>query len=63
MDFGKAVVLLAAAVWMSDIEEMRRHSRANLCSMNQNCLAMPACFSTALAVCRDRIFWSTGNRL
>ena len=29
---------------------------------NQNCFAMPACFNTAFAVCRDRIFWSTGKR-
>ena len=27
-----------------------------------NCLAMPACLNTALAVCRDRIFPSTGKR-
>lgn len=28
----------------------------------QKCFAIPACFSTAFAVCRDRIFWSKGKR-
>src|SRR2546423_8624758 len=28
---------------------------------SQNCFAIPACLSTALAVCRDRIFLSTGK--
>ena len=27
----------------------------------QNCLGMPACFKTPLAVWRDRILWSTGK--
>jgi hypothetical protein len=31
-------------------------------SFSQNCLGMPACFNTALAVWRDRILWSTGKR-
>ena len=29
---------------------------------SQNCFTIPACLSTAFAVCRDRIFWSTGKR-
>ena len=28
---------------------------------DQNCLGSPACLSTPLAVCRDKILWSTGK--
>jgi hypothetical protein len=34
----------------------------NQTRQNQNCFAIPACLSTALAVCLDSIFPSTGKR-
>jgi len=40
------------------------HAACNLTPhrRRQNCFAIPACLSTAFAVWRERIFWSTGKR-
>src|ERR1017187_4451772 len=55
--------------WRTDGEPFRylpqrglAHIGCFLTRASQNCFAIPACLSTALAVCRDSIFWSTGKR-
>lgn len=46
------------------MDRVLRHGHAGSLQIraSQNCFAIPACLSTALAVCLDRMFPSTGKR-